>query len=155
MAIRTQGTKLYFWDPDSAEVVQVACVTQMNFPGAPRERIETTCMEEDERSYVPGLATPADASFTINFDPSEPSHQRLYELYDQAVEDVQFAVGWSDGTADPTGDVTGMTFPSTRSFMEYLAAVVDVPYDFAVNAVVATAVALQVSGKGIPHWKTP
>lgn len=153
MAVRSQGTEVWFIDPTTNELVRIVCVTTANFPGAPREQIETTCLESDARSYVPGLATPGAASFTINFDPAEPSHQRLYDLYDTAEDDVWFAVGWSDGTAPPTVDSSGFVFPTTRSYLEVLASVTDVPFDFSVNSVVATAISLQVSGKGIAHWK--
>ena len=92
------------------------------------------------------MATPGTAQFTINFDPTDDSHARLHELYVEGV-DLQWALGWSDGTAGPTSASTdGFALPTTRTWIQFDGFVADLPFDFSLNAVVSSSVSVQVSG---------
>ena len=114
----TQGTQLYFRDPVGPTVVEVDCATAITGVEATRDQIETTCLAGQSRTYEPGLPTPGQAQVSINFDPSEPSHVRLHELY-RAGTKVEWAVGWSDGTAPPTlGTADDFELPTTRSWLK-------------------------------------
>lgn len=152
MAIKTQGTQLYFVDPEDNSVVTVGCVTTITGLTAARDQIETTCLESAARTYEAGMATPGAANFTINFDPADDSHTRLHELYVAGTK-VDWALGWGDfipgppspgpaPTADSSGD---FELPTTRSWITFNGYVSDLPFDFALNAVVTSNVAIQVS----------
>jgi hypothetical protein len=145
MALKTQGTQLYFIDPEDFSVVTVGCVTALTGLTAARDQIETTCLDSTARTYVAGMATPGAAQFTINFDPSDSSHVRLHELYVEGL-DLDFALGWSDGTAAPTSDSTAFTTPTTRTWILFSGFISDLPFDFALNTVVTSNVSIQVSG---------
>jgi hypothetical protein len=145
MAVKTQGTQLYFIDPDDFSVVTVGCVTTLTGLTAARDQIETTCLDSTGRTYVAGMATPGQAQFTINFDPADASHTRLHELYVEGTT-IDWALGWSDGTADPTEDSTAFVLPSTRSWITFEGFIADLPFDFALNTVVTSNVSIQVSG---------
>lgn len=145
MAKKTQGTELYFIDPDSFAVTKVGCVTAINGLTAARDQIETTCLDSAARTYEAGMATPGAATFTVNFDPSDDSHVRLHELYVDGTT-LDWALGWSDGTAAPTSDSTAFDAPDTRTWLLFEGFVQDLPFDFALNAVVTSQVAIQVSG---------
>jgi hypothetical protein len=145
MALKTQGTQLYFIDPEDFSVVTVGCVTSLTGLTAARDQIETTCLDSTARTYVAGMATPGAAQFTINFDPSDSSHVRLHELYVEGL-DLDFALGWSDGTAAPTSDSTAFTTPTTRTWILFSGFISDLPFDFALNTVVTSNVSIQVSG---------
>jgi hypothetical protein len=145
MALKTQGTQLYFIDPEDFSVVTVGCVTALTGLTAARDQIETTCLDSTARTYVAGMATPGAAQFTINFDPSDSSHVRLHELYVEGL-DLDFVLGWSDGTAAPTSDSTAFTLPTTRTWIEFSGFISDLPFDFALNTVVTSNVSIQVSG---------
>ena len=154
MSISTQGTELYFLDPgDSSEgetVTKLICPTAITGLNSPRDQIETTCLDSLEAEYVPGLARPGAASITIQFDPTEPSHQRLYELKsDPTVQNIWWAIGLADGIGIPptSGDSSGFVLPTTRTFIEFEAYLTDIPFDFALNSVVTSTVGLQVSGE--------
>lgn len=149
MAVKTQGTELYFLDPDTGTVVEVGCVTTITGLTAARDQIETTCLGSTARTYEAGMATPGAASFTINADPNDPSHVRLHELYVAGTK-VDWALGWSDGTAVPTVDSNGLVLPPTRSWIGFNGYVSDFPFDFALNAVVASNISVQVSD--FPVW---
>jgi len=151
MSIKTQGTELWFLDPETDDPVKVGCVTTMTGLTAARDQIETTCLDSPARTYEAGMATPGAASFTINFDPSDASHVRIHELYVEGTK-VDFALGWSDYTPPlpalgpaPTTDTAGFVFPATRSWISFNGYFSDLPFDFALNTVVTSNVSIQVS----------
>ena len=150
MSILTQGTQIYFIDSalSSPAIVAVHCATAFNPGGSPADQIEDTCLEAFERSYKPGLRTPGAASMTINADPDQPSHVRLFELSQiNPSPTLKWAVGWSDGTAPPTLDIYDeFVLPTTRTWYTFDGYISDFPFDFALNTVVTTAIAIQRSG---------
>lgn len=145
MAVRTQGTELWFIDPDTDLPTKVGCVTTLSGLTAARDQIETTCLDSTARTYEPGMATPGAAQFTINFDPTDASHVRLHELY-VAGTTLDWALGWSDGVVPPTADTSGFVFPATRTWIAFEGYISDLPFDFSLNSVVSSTVSLQVSG---------
>ena len=153
MAVKTQGTELYFIDPANGDVVEVGCVTTLTGLTAARDQIETTCLDSTARTYVAGMATPGQAQFTVNFDPADPSHVRLHELYVEGTT-IDWALGWSDGTTAPTGDSSGFTLPTDRSWLTWDGFLTDVPFDFALNTVVTSNIVIQVSDFPILTPKT-
>lgn len=155
MAMLTQGTQIYVLAPSAAdpsvmEVLEIECATAFTPGGNPADQIETTCLSDNVRSYLRGLRTPAAATLTINADPRNPSHIRLHELSeDDSIEDLGWAVGWSDGRGiAPTVNADGDDFElsSDRTWFVYRGYVADFPFDFAANTVVTTAATIQRSG---------
>jgi len=145
MAVKTQGSDLYFIDPYDNSVTKVGCVTQISGINATRDQIETTCLDSAARIYVAGLATPGTATFGINFDPQDSSHVRVHEIYVSG-EKINWALGWSDGTAPPTATSDGDIEPdSSRSWIVFNGYVSDFPFDVNLNAVVQSNVSIQVS----------
>lgn len=103
MAMLAQGTQIYSLmptvaDPAIKEVVEIECATTFTPGGNPADQIETTCLSDAVRKYLRGLRTPGQASMSINADPRNDSHVRLYGLSENDdIENVMWAVGWSDG----------------------------------------------------------
>jgi hypothetical protein len=150
MAMLAQGTELFFIDPDNAAVLEVGCVTSLTGITSPRDQIEVTCLDSTGREFVPGLPSPGTATFTINFDPSDPSHVRLHELFeDVAITTMNWAVGLSDGVSPPTGDSSGFTTPTDRTWLLFDGYLADFPFDFALNTVVTNNIGIQVSGRPV------
>lgn len=149
MAKKTQGTQVYIVDPDETEpvVLNIPCAIALSGLNAPRDQIETTCLESPARTYEAGLGTPGQVSMTLNFDPSNSAHVRIYDLW-QAGTKFELAIGWSDGTAAADVDSDGMfDLPTTRTFTVcHDAFFADVPMDWALNAVVSANVSIQCSG---------
>lgn len=153
MAIKTQGTQLYFIDPDDASVVTVGCVTGLSGMTAARDQIETTCLDSAARTYDAGMATPGQAQFGINFDTSDASHVRMHELY-RAGTTLTWAIGWSDGTTAPTVDTASrFNLATSRSWIEFEGYISDLPFDFALNDVVKSNISIQVSDFPVLHEK--
>jgi len=145
MALKTQGTNLYAIDPADDSVIVVGCVTSISGVSAARDQIETTCLEAQARSYEAGMLTPGAANFGINMDPSDASHIRLHELYVSG-ETLKWTIGLSDGTAAPMVTAGEFVLEDTRSWLSFEGYISDFPFDFALSAVVASTLALQVSG---------
>lgn len=151
MAVKTQGTQLYILDETASsgcEIIKVECATALTGLSNPREQIETTCLESDTREYEGGLSTPGQLTVTVNFDPANPSHLRIYEIWKENGPNFKAAIGLSTPRdSDPTID-SGCEFeyPTDRTFVEFEGYIVDVPLEIALNSVVTSAIPIQISG---------
>jgi hypothetical protein len=146
MAIKTQGTNLYAIDPTDDSLIAVGCVTSISGVTASRDQIEITCLEDQARSYESGMLAPGAASFSLNFDPSDTTHVRLHQIYASG-DTIHWAIGWSDGTAVPVIDSNGEFDPPTsRSWLVFDGYISELPFEFAVSAVVTSSLSVQISG---------
>lgn len=160
MSVLTQGTQVFFLDPNASSVgvVRVECATSLNPGGNPADQIDDTCLEDSDRSFEAGLRTPGQASLGLNADPRNDSHLMLHS-YSNANPSpkLKWAVGWSDGPKDengdpdpsgyPTVDSNGdFDLPTNRTWFIFEGYVSDFPFDFQQNAVVATQATIQRSG---------
>lgn len=147
MSIKTQGTYLYAIDPADDSIIDVACITSIEGVDTTNEQIETTCLQALARTYLSGLATPGQASFGLNFDTSEATHNRLHALK-VAGTTLDWAIGFADATTAPTVD-TGGTFDlaTTRSWIRFQGFMTNFPFSFAQNSVIQTTVNIQISGE--------
>jgi hypothetical protein len=145
MAIKTQGTQVYFIDPDDYSVVEVTGVTSFNPGGAPFDEIETTSLTDTDKTYLAGLRSPTEATIELNFDPTNTSHIKLFALF-TAGTPVDWVAGWSDDATDPTADSDGWTLPGTRTWYTLYGFVKDCPFDFGVNSAVKSTVTIRKSG---------
>lgn len=113
MSMLTQGTQLY--GLIGGQIREIECITNFN-PGAnPADQIEDTCLSEtNSRTYKKGLRTPGQASVTINADPRNQSHYLMWQLGEEASDElIQWAIGWSDGvdiapTMAPGGSISAI-----------------------------------------------
>lgn len=154
MAVKTQGTDLFAIDPEDGSLLEVGCVTSIDGIDTTIEQIETTCLSSLARTYIAGLLTPGAATFGINTDPSDDSHVRLHQLKTAGTE-LSWALGWSDGTADPTIDsAQAFTLPTTRSWITFQGFMNSFPFAFAQNSVVQSTVGIQISGDPVLVPKT-
>jgi len=147
MAIKTQGTRLYAIDPEDESVITVGCITSLSGIDTTNEQIETTCLSDQARTYLSGLATPGAATFDINFDTTDVTHTRLHELK-VAGTTLLWAVGFADGTAAPTVDSGGTwDLGTSRSWIRFEGFMTNFPFDFSQNSVVSSSVGIQISGE--------
>lgn len=143
MATLTQGTAL-FWIKD-ATTVQKVVATSISGISAQRDPIETTDLDANAKTFMPGLMSPGSAQFTVQFDPSNAIHKDLHAAYVVGTS-LKWALGWSDGTDVPTATAGEFTLPTTRSFISFDGFIQDVAFDFSLNTVVTAQVSVQVSG---------
>lgn len=150
MAKHSKGTQLYIIDPDDDEVIEIDCVINFEGPDTTVEQVETTCLADLVRTFIAGLASPGQASFSVNVDSSNASHVRLHALK-VAGTTLAFALGWGDGTAPPTFDTDGVfELPTTRTFNTFTGFVSNFPFSFGLNTLVTSQLNVQVSGE--PGW---
>lgn len=155
--MQSKGTELWFSMQNSNgwSLVKVGCPTGITGLGGSRSQIDVTCLDSQEMEYEPGMANPSAITVNINFDPTKISHRDLWDLAESG-ETLQWVVGLSDGTAPPTiNSSTGIiTYPTTRTYFDFLGYISDFPFDAAINSVYKTAMQVQRSGAKTPHWKT-
>lgn len=156
MAIKAQGTDLYFIS--EGVLFKADCITSFTPGDDAADQLETTCLQErSSRTYASGLANPAQASIAVNFDPTDPVHLKLWELKQAGGnDDIGFAIGFSDGTDDPTVAETGSTteidgfeFPATRTWYSFLGQLAGYSFDFQLNSLVTGTITITRSGA--PH----
>jgi len=158
--VRTQGTHIYFVDRPAvgpAVLVKMICPTGLSgVMGGTRDDIEDTCLdEEDEHTFVAGLAAPADITMPFNMIPREISHQRLIELKESA-EVVNWMALLSESDDPPTLDAEGnLVPPNTRSAIAFDGYVRDVTMDIGANEIVRGTITIRRRGAPRPTWFTP
>lgn len=162
MAKKTQGSQLYALMPTvdaegaptgDLEVMAIECMNNFTGGGNPADQIVIECLERHTRSYLKGMRTPGQATFTIDADPQNASHIALHEASESdepEYEDILFALGWSDGTEPPTLNAEGDDFelPDSRTWFVFNGYVSDFPFDFQSNTTVKTNVSIQREGRG-------
>lgn len=168
MVMKTQGSDLYVLVPAEGTgdptILRVNCVTDITGVGAgTADQVETTCLSElTDRTYVGGLSSPGQVTSSTNYDVNDVSLDELQALRDSRVN-TQFYVGMSDGSvagtdpdARPRPTLTAgvVTFPNTRSFVEFTGYVAEFGMDFAANSVVKSPITVQRSGSVIVHKAT-
>ncbi len=159
MSILTQGTALFVLIPGSSpQLVDAGCVTSITGVGAgAADQIDVTCLKDlTDRQFKKGLASPSAVTMNLNYDPKSDPQQQMLQLKESG-ETVRWFIGLSDfvtpSDVDTGPTLTGdtVTFPTTRSFMEFSGYVSEFPFDFSQNAVVTTAVTVQRSGAVVFH----
>src|SRR5690554_5840374 len=140
MAKLSKGTELFFIDPEDDSVTKVHKPKSIDGIDAPLTDIDVTGLDDEGFEYEGGMAQPGEASITLDLDPDQPSHFRMYQLMKQNPRPVlHWAIGWSDGTAKPTVDTETKAFDMTapaRAYSLFRAHVKSMPQSFTLNAMV-------------------
>jgi hypothetical protein len=149
MAVKSQGTELFFVDTltsGTPAVTKLACPTGITGLGGPKDQIDTTCLDDTDRTFEAGLGNPGQVSVPFVLDPTATSHDVLFTLKEQG-DTLNWMACLSDGTADPTIDSEDdLTPPAARSYFKFAAYISDVNIDIAGNDVVRGTLTLQRSG---------
>ena len=155
MAMKTKGTELWMVHPTSAghDMVKIGCPTGISGLGGAASQIEVTCLDSEEQEFLGGFAQPGAVTVNLDFDVTKISHTELWDLFESGTT-LDWVIGFSDGTAAPTVDSAGLvTFPSTRTYVDFSGYVSDLPLDFSLNSVVKSAMQIQRSGGRTLHVK--
>lgn len=156
MSVPTRGTEIFFQraTTDGFEFIKLGCPRGITGGGGAKSKIDDTCLDSVQMESSPGMADPGALSVELNFDPAKVSHRELLESF--ATDDLTtFVIGFSGSTSPPTVDTAGtITFPTSRTYLEFRGYVADFPFDFALNANVKSTVSIQRSGAFTPHFAT-
>lgn len=158
MAVLVQGSDLFALVPETGEIIDIGCMTSVTPGDSTSDPVETTCINDTVRSYLPGLATPGVASFTIQTDPQDANHVRLIELK-RTGANLRWALGMRQQSAidanvpadEPTSAVDSsgefdFVLPATRSWILFEGYISAFTWSFELNGVVNSTVSVQVSG---------
>lgn len=99
---KSQGCRLWLTEDGGTTYTRVPNITQVNKPGASKERIDVSDLESLAKEYIAGLRDSNSVSYPINFDGTNAVHQNLLVL-----ENSDDVVGWKiefveDGAATMT-----------------------------------------------------
>lgn len=151
--IKTQGTHLFLLNtlatPDPV-ILKMACPTGITGLGAgTKSQIDVTCLDAiEDQEFIPGLGAPGQVSVPFNFIPTAESHQGVLTDLKESGLLLTWVVGFSDGTAVPTLDVSGgLTLPTGRTAAQFYAYIAEVTIDAATNDRVTGTLSIQRSGK--------
>ena len=150
--ILTKGTNLYILDPRTPpfgdQITKLECPKSIDGLGLSVPQIDVTCLDSDAMEFVPGMPNPGAATIGLDFDTAKESHMLIEDLNENQVI-ATFAIGWSDGTAAPTGvDSQGdFVLPTTRTWVVFKGYVADLPLNFAINSTVQSNFTVQQSGR--------
>jgi hypothetical protein len=168
VTIKTQGTDLYVLAPADGTgdpiIQRITCVTDLTGIGAgTADQIDVTCLSElTDRQFEGGLNSPGTVSGSVNYSDDDASLDTLQYLADSK-QKVRWFVGLSNGSLPgvdpddrPRPTLTGgsVTFPTTRTFFEFLGYVAEFGMDIPGNSVVKNPLTIQRSGAKIRHKAT-
>ena len=140
--VRVQGTNVYAFD--GTTITQLACLTAIDLGGDSTTRIEKTCLDETQsKSYLTGLADPAQGSLGFNLDTENESHLKMIEWAEDKKDGLQFYLGSSESTAAPTATGGVVTLPATRSWWSFKGGISTPVPSFEADALVGYTVTLE------------
>lgn len=151
----TQGTQLYFLDPDgnggNGSIVKVDCAKGISPLSAPRAQEDDNCLENtDGPRSRPIWGSLGTATINLDWDPRIASHVRIAQLYETRTT-VHWVIGLSDGAGiPPTVGSDGFNLPDTRTWREFEAFVNDMPIDHQTNTYYSAAIPLQLAAQPGP-----
>lgn len=149
--LKTQGTVIYMLDTSGSpeRVLRIANVTTIDSLGGAASDIDVTNLDSTAKEYLVGLQDNGTASFGLNLDPTDDSHQTILENAGGAR--FYWAIGCSDGTAPPTLNIspgvdTTFTLPATRTWFTFQASIQEATRSFSTDDAIRIQGGLRVSG---------
>jgi hypothetical protein len=147
--LKTQGSELYLLDTSESpeRVLKISNLTTVDSLGGSASDIDITNLDSQAREYLVGLQDNGTASFGLNLNPRDDSHQKIFEIAGGAR--YRWAIGCSDGTAPPTiaaGDPPIFTLPTTRTWFTFEASVQEATRSFTTDDAIRIQGGLRVSG---------
>lgn len=159
--IKSQGTEVWFYDPENASdgPVKLGCVTNIDGLGGAKSQINTSCFSDVDDTFVGGRGQPGQVTISLNYseEDADDYHAKLEALRD-AGGNAAFAIGFSNGTSAPTANDDSPTptgeleFATTRSGRTFVGYIADIPFTIADNDIVRTQLVIQRSGL-VKRWK--
>jgi tail tube protein len=149
--IPTQGCTLYILDdvtaPGSPAVVRVAAVKGITSLGGSASDIDISNLDSTRKEFAKGLQDGGSPSFDIVFDPNTAAHVLLHTLAAAGLDATKsWFFAFSDGTAAPTFDSTGLLAPTTRSGIVFDAYVKQFQIDASIDSVLMGKIQLKATG---------
>lgn len=143
-AVKTQKTQLYVVSGGAVlEVAQVSGMTGLG--GGTATDIDTTTLMSDGKESETGLPDNGSLSCDLIFNPADASHQALQDIQSSFAK-VQWCIGLSDGTTEPTYATSTMTAPTGRTSVMFLGSIDQLSIDMPKDNVLAGKLSIKISG---------
>nr|DAF83505.1 MAG TPA: tail tube protein [Caudoviricetes sp.] len=141
--VRVQGTNVFAFD--GTTITQLSCLTAIDFGGDSTTRIENTCLDETQsKTYMTGLADPAQGSLGFNLDTENLSHLQMIDWAEAKKDGLEFYIGSSESADLPT--VTGGVLDAlstTRSWWSFKGGLSTPVPTFSADALIGYTVTLE------------
>ena len=144
-AIKSQKTEIY-WASAATAVTKLVCPTNISGLGGARDQVDTTCFDDEERTFLPGLGNPGQVTVAFNVHKGELSHEDVLALKASGAV-VSWGIYSSDSATAPTAVGSVMQVVATRVSAIFNGYVSDVNIDIAGNDIWKGTVTIQRSGE--------
>lgn len=114
--IKSQGTKVYVLI--AGAIVRFTCYNAIDLGSDSTSKIDTTCLDAEEKSYEKGMLDPGEGSMTVQLDDENASHATALELAESG-DEVEWFVGSKGDDAPPTVTSGTVTLPQTRNWVTF------------------------------------
>ena len=149
--IATQGCTLYVLDdytnPMSPVVKRVAAVKGITSLGGASGEFDISNLDSLRKEFGKGLQDGGTPSFDMVFNVNDTTHILMHTLAAAGADAVRsWYFAFSDGTAPPTFDSTGLIGPSARSGIVFEAFVKQFQVDAAIDNALNAKIQLRATG---------
>jgi len=144
-AIKSQKTEIY-WASAATAVTKLVCPTNISGLGGARDQVDTTCFDDIERTFLPGLGNPGQVTVAFNVHMGELSHEDVLALKASGAV-VSWGIYSSDSATAPTAVGSVMQTVADRVSAIFSGYVSDVNIDIAGNDIWKGTVTIQRSGE--------
>lgn len=150
MAIKTQKTELFKVNTATTSI-KITKITSPTPPSGTADEIDTTDLDSTAKQFTQGLIDYGEATFEINFDPSDASHQALEVDLASGVE-REWLLGFSDATTAAPAVIASVfgAPPTTRSWVKFSGFVKGLPKKGGTNTIFTGTLTVRVTGS--PTW---
>lgn len=114
--IKSQGTKVYALI--AGAIVRFTCYNAIDLGSDSTSKIDTTCLDAEEKSYEKGMLNPGEGSMTVQLDDENASHATALELAESG-DEVEWFIGSKGDDAPPTVTSGTVTLPQTRNWVTF------------------------------------
>jgi len=144
-AIKSQKTEIY-WASAPTAAMKLVCPTSISGLGGARDQVDTTCFDDIERTFLPGLGNPGQVTVAFNVHKGALSHGAVLALK-AAGTVVSWGIYSSDATTAPTVVASVMQPVVDRVSAIFRGYVSDVNIDIQGNDIWKGTITIQRSGE--------
>lgn len=106
------GTE-FFLSLDGTTVLKFDCPTAINGIGFTTGEVPNGCLDDTADTSRPGKKKLNTLSVPYNVQVGSEAHEYLMNLVNNPTEEIPYAIGWSNGTDDPTIATGAFVAPGT------------------------------------------
>jgi hypothetical protein len=142
--VKSQKTELYYASA-ATTAAKIPCITSVSGLGGARDQIDTTCLDDTDRTFVAGFGNPGQVTVEMHFKTESAVQEALFELK-EAGTTVSWGIYSSQTATVPTAVGSEMQVVVDRSSAIFDAYISDMNVEIAGNDIWKVTMVLQRSG---------